>query len=109
MQHTAAADDTEKTKGAAPAIFGIDIRFFGVAMIIFSFLGYWVENISRMVTKHIFDSRHQPLPFLFAYGIALLAIYTVMGTPGELRFFGRRCSGRRAGATPCSRTSSTFL
>ena len=27
MQNTAAADDTEKTKGAAPAIFGIDIRF----------------------------------------------------------------------------------
>ena len=90
MQNTAAADDTEKTKGAAPAIFGIDIRFFGVAMIIFSFLGYRVKNISRMVTKHIFDSRHQLLPFLFAYGIALLAIYTVMGTPGELRFFGRR-------------------
>ena len=43
-----------------------------------------------MVTKHIFDSRHQLLPFLFAYGIALFAIYTVMGTPGELRFFGRR-------------------
>ena len=48
------------------AIFGYDVRYFLVGMIVFSFLGFCAENIGRMVTKHIFDCRHQLLPFLMA-------------------------------------------
>ncbi|MCD7729166.1 MAG: putative ABC transporter permease [Clostridia bacterium] len=59
-------------------------------MIAFSFFGFIGENIARMVTKHIFDCRHQLLPFLFAYGIALLAIHILLGTPGEMRIFSKR-------------------
>lgn len=71
-------------------IFGYDVRYFLVGMIVFSFLGFCAENAGRMVTKHIFDCRHQLLPFLMAYGIALLAVYVLMGTPDELRFFNIR-------------------
>lgn len=80
----------EKGKKKALTIFGYDVRYFIIGMIIFSFFGFCAENAGRMVTKHIFDCRHQLLPFLFAYGIALLAVYILMGTPNELRFFNIR-------------------
>ena len=71
-------------------IFGYDICYFFVAMIVFSFLGFLVENFTRMILIRVFDCRHQLLPFLFAYGLALLAIYTGLGTPDDLRFFNIR-------------------
>ncbi|MCD8309478.1 MAG: putative ABC transporter permease [Clostridia bacterium] len=71
-------------------LFGYELPYIGVAMIVFSFLGFIAENAARMVTKHIFDCRHQLLPFLFAYGIALLAIHIILGTPGGMRFFNKK-------------------
>lgn len=79
-----------KRKKKAATIFGYDIRYFFVGMIVFAFFGFCAENIGRMAVQHIFDCRHQILPFLFAYGIALLAVYVLMGTPDELRFFNIR-------------------
>ena len=35
------------------AIFGYDVRYFLVGMIVFSFLGFCAENAGRMVTKHL--------------------------------------------------------
>ena len=101
MEHTGvAAEDAEmlcneepeskagaKAKRKPPTIFGYDIRYFFVGMIVFAFFGFCAENIGRMAVQHIFDCRHQLLPFLFAYGIALLAVYVLMGTPDDLRFF----------------------
>ena len=77
-------------KGRRSGIFGYEFCHFFVAMIIFSFLGFWVENCTRMILIQVFDCRHQLLPFLFAYGLALLAIYAVLGTPDDLRFFNIR-------------------
>ena len=83
------AEKAEKTKKERKPlyIFDYDVRYFIVGMIVFAFFGFCAENAGRMVTKHIFDCRHQLLPFLFAYGIALLAVYVLMGTPDDLRFF----------------------
>ena len=84
LQDSAFAEEQRRT------LFGYDFCYFFVAMIVFSFLGFWVENITRMILIHTFDCRHQTLPFLFAYGLALLAIYVIIGTPGDLRFFNIR-------------------
>ena len=83
------AEKADKTKKERKPlyIFDYDVRYFIVGMIVFAFFGFCAENAGRMVTKHIFDCRHQLLPFLFAYGIALLAVYVLMGTPDDLRFF----------------------
>ncbi len=91
MENTAVLEGASvKEKSAPLTIFGIKSCYFFVAMMVFAFLGFWVENIARMITKNVFDSRHQLLPFLFAYGLALLAIYIVLGTPDEMRFFNIR-------------------
>ena len=71
-------------------IFGYDFCYFFVGMIVFSFLGFCTENAAKIVDAQIFDCRHQILPFLFAYGLALLAIYATIGTPDDLRFFNIR-------------------
>ena len=102
MENPAAAAGATSKQNAAKkplTIFGYDIRYFFIGMLVFAFLGFWVENLSRMATKHIFDNRHQLLPFLFAYGIALLAIYVAMGTPWELRFFNKKIFKKSTRAT----------
>ncbi len=81
---------TARRMRKAPEIFGYDIRYFFIGMMVFAFLGFCAENAGRMAVQHIFDSRHQILPFLFAYGVALLAVYVMLGTPDELRFFNIR-------------------
>ena len=97
MENTAAAGGeaaeklSEKNKKFKPlSIFGYDARYFFIGMIVFAFFGFCAENIGRMTVQHIFDCRHQLLPFLFAYGIALLAVYVLIGTPDDLRFFNIR-------------------
>lgn len=83
-------DNPIERKRRKVTVFGYEVYYFGVAMIIFSFFGFCAENIGRMTVQHVFDCRHQLLPFLFAYGIALLAIYCCLGTPDELKVFGKR-------------------
>ena len=72
-------DNPIERKRRKVTVFGYEVCYFGVAMIIFSFFGFCAENIGRMTVQHVFDCRHQLLPFLFAYGIALLAIYCCLG------------------------------
>ena len=74
-------------------IFGWKIfryRFLTLMLmcIIMSFIGFLVENIFRLFRAGVINSRRQFLPFLFAYGIAVFALYVVVGTPREMRFFG---------------------
>lgn len=59
-------------------------------MAVVSFLGFMVENIWLAVTKGYVDNRNMYFPFLVGYGMAIIAIYLMFGTPGELVFFGRQ-------------------
>ena len=70
-------------------IFGWKIfryRFLTLMLmcIIMSFIGFLVENIFRLFRAGVINSRRQFLPFLFAYGIAVFALYVVDGTPREI-------------------------
>lgn len=53
-----------------------------------SFLGFVVENVWLALTKGFIDNRNMMLPFLLGYGIAIVLIYLMFGTPTQLRLFG---------------------
>ncbi len=67
-------------------------EIFALCMIItiISFLGFAVENIWLAITKGFIDNRNMCLPFLIGYGLAIVAIYLMFGTPAELIFFGKK-------------------
>lgn len=48
---------------------------------IISFLGYCVENIWLAVTQRYIDNRNMYLPFLLGYGLTVVGIYLICGTP----------------------------
>lgn len=62
----------------------ITALFLIVAIV--SFLGYWVENLWLLFTLGYMDNRNMRLPFLLGYGLAIVAIYMVFGTPQHPRF-----------------------
>ncbi len=53
-----------------------------------SFLGFWVENIFCAFTGGFMDNRNMIFPFLLGYGLAIMAIYLMFGTPIAPKFFG---------------------
>ena len=57
-------------------------------IVLVSFLGFIVENISSILTKRTIDNRNMIFPFLLGYGLAILLIYLLFGTPNEPLFFG---------------------
>ena len=67
-------------------------RTYALCMIIaiVSFLGFLVENIWCAFTKGYVDNRSMFFPFLIGYGIAIILIYLILGTPEELRFLKHR-------------------
>lgn len=63
-----------------------------------SFLGFSVENIWLAVTKGYMDNRNMCFPFLLGYGLAVVAIYLLFGTPQSLVIFGKKiCAGSQMG------------
>ncbi len=53
-----------------------------------SFLGFWVENTFIAFTGGYMDNRNVLFPFLLGYGLAIMALYFMFGTPQNPRFFG---------------------
>lgn len=52
---------------------------------VISFLGFVVENVWLSMTKGYIDNRNMTLPFLLGYGIAIVLIYLLFGTPEHLK------------------------
>lgn len=67
------------------------IDIFALCMVVgvVSFLGFAVENIWLAVTKGYMDNRNMIFPFLIGYGIAIMLLYLILGTPHKLWLFGR--------------------
>lgn len=77
-------------RGEAKRLFGARWTSLLLVCYIAAFLGWCVENIFRAVSIGVFDSRHQLLPFLGAYGFGIFVMYLVFGTPTEMRFFKKK-------------------
>ncbi len=54
-----------------------------LAIAIISFLGYCVENIWLAVTQQYINNRNMYFPFLLGYGLAVVGIYLIAGTPKQ--------------------------
>ncbi|MCC8070043.1 MAG: putative ABC transporter permease [Ruminococcus sp.] len=56
---------------------------------IVSFLGFVVENVWLTFTKGYIDNRNMALPFLLGYGLAIVTLFILLGTPRCSTFFDR--------------------
>lgn len=77
--------NTNDGKTEAKRIFGTRVSSLLIICYIASFCGWLVENLFRLITIGVFDSRHQLLPFLGAYGFGIFVLFFVFGTPTEMR------------------------
>lgn len=68
----------------------INIWALCMVAILVSFLGFVVENVWLAMTKGYLDNRNMCLPFLSGYGIAMLLILWILGTPKRPWLFGKR-------------------
>ena len=64
---------------------GIFMKYTAAAYLltitIISFLGYCVENIWLALTQQYIDNRNMFFPFLLGYGLTVVGIYLIFGTP----------------------------
>ena len=86
----AGAPERKRTPRGARQIFGVRAGTLFLICYLAAFLGWWVENIFRLVSAGVFDSRHQLLPFLGAYGFGIFVMFFVFGTPSEMRLLKKR-------------------
>lgn len=61
--------------------------YMGIVIAIISLMGYLLENTWLAVTKGYIDNRNMNLPFLFGYGLLVVGMYALFGTPDEMMFF----------------------
>lgn len=61
----------------------------GIMAAIISFLGFLLENVWLAFTKGYIDNRNMTMPFLFGYGMAVISIYAVLGTPQNMVLAGK--------------------
>lgn len=55
-----------------------------IMVIVISFFGYCFENLWMLVRYSIVNNRNMFLPFLFSYGIFIVALYYLIGTPKKI-------------------------
>lgn len=72
------------------------VKFYALCVMvaIVSFLGFIVENVWLSCTKGFMNNRSMCLPFLLGYGLAIVAIYLLFGTPANMTFLGKKLNIR---------------
>lgn len=60
----------------------------GILIAVMSFLGFIIENSWLLITKGCINNRNMNLPFLLGYGLAVVAIYFLIGTPEKMVILG---------------------
>lgn len=55
-----------------------------VMLVITSFIGFWFEDIWMICRHGILDNRNMFLPFLLGYGVFIVALSYILGTPNNL-------------------------
>ncbi len=78
----------------APSTAGSSIRLAAMCWMVavISFGGFCFENAFVALTLGYIDNKNMVLPFLLGYGLAVVALYLVFGTPTEPRFFRKELS-----------------
>ena len=60
----------------------------GIMAALISFLGFIVENIWLAATKGYINNRNMNAPFLLGYGLLVISLFFVLGTPEEMEQWG---------------------
>ena len=68
-----------------------------IMVAVISFLGFMLENTWLVLTKGFFDNRNMTFPFLLGYGLLVVGMYMIVGTPEKLCILGAHVSYRTAG------------
>lgn len=71
-------------------VMGVEFVYIYVFGIGCAFLGWVAENIARLVTQGILDSRFHVLPFLSPYALIPFAFQVLLGDPDDVAVFGHR-------------------
>ncbi len=74
-----------------------------------SLMGFFVENIFIALTNGYMDNRNMILPFLFGYGISILVLYALYGTPEQPRLFRMDIGEERIAANYAKYFTLVFL
>lgn len=72
--------------------FGVPLTVLMLVAVVFSHIGWWVENIARVILVGKIDARFYILPFISAYGTIPFAFHGILRSPDDIRFFGKRLS-----------------
>ena len=59
-----------------------------IMVAVISFLGFMLENTWLVLTKGFFDNRNMTFPFLLGYGLLVVGMYMIVGTPEKLCILG---------------------
>ena len=71
-----------------------NVKTFALILIIVlvSFLGFIVENVFISFFSGTLNNRNMILPFLLGYGLSILALFKLFGTPNDPLFLGKPIS-----------------
>lgn len=80
----------EKKVKSRKTFFGVPLTALMLVAVVFSHIGWWVENIARIILTGKFDARFYILPFISAYGTIPFAFHGILRSPDDIRFCGKR-------------------
>ena len=81
---------SETKKKSRLKIMGVDFVYIYLIGIGFAFIGWFAENMVRLITQGIFDCRFHFFPFISAYALIPFAFQILLNDPDRLSFFGHR-------------------
>ena len=68
-------------------LFDYHFIYLFVTMVTIGVGGFIIECFATGISKGYIDSRFQRLPCILGYGIVVILLYLVFGTPNKMRFF----------------------
>lgn len=71
-------------------VFGADFVYLYLIGIMFAFIGWIAENVSKIIIGGAFDSRFHLLPFIGIYAVIPFSFHIALGNPDSLAPFGKR-------------------
>ncbi len=74
----------------------MEITALGIMILVISFLGFMLENIWLAFTKGFMNNRNMTLPFLLGYGLLVVGMYILLGTPQHVKFLGNSLEGENS-------------
>ncbi|MGN0765233.1 MAG: hypothetical protein ACI4MO_01950 [Christensenellales bacterium] len=71
-------------------IFGVEVVYLCVLGIATAFWGWLAENVVKVISSGVIDSRFHLLPFISPYALIVFAVHIVFGNPDKIAPFGKQ-------------------